>query len=99
MNALQVLWNKLPGPLRNRYFFALLCFFALMVFFDKHDILTQIRLQRMVNKLEEDKAYYTKKIEEAKQERLDMDANKERFARERYYMKQQDEDVYIIVEE
>jgi cell division protein DivIC len=99
MNTLQMLMNKLPGPLRNRYFFTLLCFFALMVFFDRHDVLTQFRLQRMVNKLEDDKAYYTKKIEEAKQERLDMDANKERFARERYYMKQQDEDVYIIVEE
>lgn len=98
-NPLQALWNQLPAPFRNKYFLSLAIFFAMLVFFDKHDILTQWRLNRMVNKMEEDKAYYTKKIEDAKLERLDMDANKERFAREQYYMKKGNEDVYIIVEE
>lgn len=98
-NPLQALWSQLPAPFRNRYFLSLTLFVALLVFFDKHDVLTQWRLHRMVDKLEADKEYYAKKIEEAKLERLDMDANKERFARERYYMKKGNEDVYIIVEE
>lgn len=98
-NPLQPLLNSLPAPFRNRYFLALIIFFGLMIFVDKHDILTQWRLQKMVNKMKEDKEYYNKKIEEAEQDRLDMEVNKERMARERYYMKKNNEDVYIITEE
>lgn len=89
----------LPAPLRNRYFLALALFFAYMIFFDRHDLLTQIQLQRMVNKLQDDRTYYEEKIEEEKREKQDMDVNQERFARERYFMQRADEDVYIIVDE
>ena len=67
-----------------------------MVFFDRSDILTQWRLQNSVEKLEEDKVYYSKKIKEAQQERLDLEVNKEKFAREKYYLQKQNEDVFII---
>ncbi len=98
-NPLQSLLEQIPPPLRNRYFLVLVAFFAWMIFVDKHDFLTQWRLQKTVNKLEEDKAYYSKQIEVAKQERLDLDLNKEKFAREQYYMKKPGEDVFIIVKD
>ena len=46
----------------------------------------------------EDKRFYTEKIEDAEQERLDLDINDEKFAREQYYMKKSNEDVFIIEE-
>ena len=98
-NPLQPLLERLPKPLRNKYFLVLAVFAAWMVFFDKHDVITQWRLQRTVDKLEEDKAFYTQKIKEAEQTRLDLEANREEFARERYYMKESDEDVFVIVKE
>lgn len=98
-NPLQPLLDQLPKPLRNRYFLVLVVFFVWMFFVDKHDVMTVVSLQGTVNKLEEDKTYYSKKLEEAKQERLDLEVNKEKFARERYYMQKSNEDVYIIVEE
>jgi cell division protein DivIC len=98
-NPLQQLSKSLPKPLRNKYFLILALFFGYMVFFDSHDFLTQFKLLRTVNKLENDKAFYTKKIEEAEQQRLDMEVNKERFARERYFMQKTNEDVFIIVQE
>jgi hypothetical protein len=93
------LWNKLPPPLRNRYFLTAVAFVAFMVFFDRHDLLTQVRLQSTVNKLEDDRVFYEEKIQEAEFERLDMDVNKERFARERYFMQKNDEEVFIIVDD
>ena len=93
------LWNKLPAPLRNRYFITAVLFIAFMIFFDRHDVFTNFRLQRTVNKLEDDRLFYQEKIEEAKQERLDMEVNKERFARESYFMQRNNEDVFIITEE
>jgi hypothetical protein len=92
------LWNKVPVPLRNRYFLASVLFVAYMVFIDRHDVLTQFRLQNTVNKLEHDRVFYDEQIEQAEQERLDMEVNAERFAREQYYMQRNNEDVFIIKE-
>lgn len=97
-NSFQAIREMVPAPLRNKYFLVLALFFAWMIFLDRHDLLTQWQLQKTVNKLETDKAFYTDKIEEAEQERLDLDINDEKFAREQYYMKKSDEDVFIIVE-
>lgn len=97
-NTFQAIRDQVPAPLRNKYFLVLTLFFAWMVFLDRHDIITQWRLQQTVNKLQADKAFYSEKIEEAEQERLELDINDEKFARERYYMKKADEDVFIIEE-
>ncbi len=95
----QSLMNLLPAPLRNKYFLILVVFFFILVFLDKHDLITQIRLQRTVNRLERDKKFYQQKIEEAEADRANFEQNKERFAREHYKMKRPEEDVFIIVEE
>ena len=97
-NSFQALRDLVPAPLRNKYFLVLALFFAWMIFLDRHDVIPQWRLQRTVNKLESDKTFYLDKIEGAEQERLDLDINDEKFARERYYMKKSDEDVFIIEE-
>ena len=96
---IQDFYENLPAPVKNKFFIALVVFFALMIFFAKADPITQWRLQRTVDQLREDKEYYTKKIEEAKQNRLDLEINKEKYAREKYYMKKKNEDVFIIVDE
>jgi len=70
-----------------------------MVFFDKHDILTQYRLQKSLDHLEMDRTYYHEKIETAKADKVDIERDKEKFAREHYYMQKDDEDVFIFVEE
>lgn len=86
-------------PFSNKYFLILVLFFGWMVFFDKHDMITQFRLQRSVNQLETDKGFYKEKIQEAHQAREDLEINKEKYAREHYYMKKGDEDVFIIEKE
>lgn len=92
------LWNKLPKPLRNRYFLASVIFVFFMVFIDQHDILTQIKLQRVADRQEQELIHLKAQIEEEKERRLDMDVNRERFAREQYYMQRADEDVFIIAD-
>lgn len=93
------LWNKVPPYLRNRYLLALIAFTFFMVFIDRHDIATQFRLNSTVNRLESDLEQYDEMIHEAEAEKKDMDANRETFAREGYFMQKDDEDVFIIVEE
>lgn len=95
----QQLTDRLPAPFRNRYVLVLLAFVMYMVFFDRHDPITQFRLQQMVKQLEADRSYYLEKIAEEEREMADMQANQERFARERYFMQRANEDVFIIVDE
>lgn len=98
-NPLQALLKRLPAPLRNKYFLVIVAFLFYMIFIDRHDLLTQVQLQSTVNQLEQERDFYQEKIKEAQEERLDMEVNQERFARETYFMQKQDEDVFIIVEE
>ncbi|MGB3801795.1 MAG: hypothetical protein WA952_18400 [Lewinella sp.] len=97
-NPLATYWNSIPAYLRNRYFVTLLLFLVLMIFIDRHDVGTQFRLHSTVNRLEADLERYDHLTAEAEAEKLDMEMNRERFARENYYMQQDDEDVFIIVD-
>lgn len=92
----QPLLQLVPPPFRNKYFLVLALFFFWMIFLDKHDVVTQWKLTRTLNKLEEEKAYYYQQIEQAERDRENLRVNGEKFARERYYLKKPGEDVYII---
>lgn len=98
-NPWQALWRKLPVPLQNRYYLTLVAFLFILVFFDRHNLLTQWRLQRAIQRLEDDKSFYKEKIQEAREEAEDFELTKEKYAREHYFMKQPNEDVYIIQDE
>ena len=94
-NPLNQLMKQLPAPLRNKYFLVLAIFFFLMVFVDKHDLLTQIKLKNSVDRLEHDKAYFEQEIKQAKEDRMNIESNKEQFAREKYHMHKSDEEVFV----
>jgi cell division protein FtsB len=73
-----------------------------MLFIDNNDLITQISLSQKLKNLEAEKTYYEEKISEVKAEREELLSNDElleRFAREKYLMKKESEDVYVIVEE
>ena len=93
------LTRKLPKPLRNKYFLVLVIFLVLLFFIDKHDLLTQWQLKNSVDRLEHDKEYYETEIEKAKQDKLNIEVHKEKFAREKYHMHKSDEEVFIIEDE
>lgn len=92
---------RLPRFTRNFYFLALLFFFFWMFLIDSNDIISQIKLSNKLDNLKEEKAYYLEKIDEVKKEREQLfsnDENLERFAREKYLMKKETEDLFIVVE-
>ncbi len=93
--------GQLPAYLRNKYTIATLLFLAWMLFFDQNNIISQIQLQVKLDNLQEQKAFYQRKIKEikaSKQELLENKEKLERFAREKYWMKKPDEDLFIVVE-
>jgi cell division protein FtsB len=93
---------KIPRITRNFYVIATAFFLVWMLFIDNNDLITQISLSQKLKNLEAEKTYYEDKISEVKAEREELLSNDElleRFAREKYLMKKESEDVYVIVEE
>lgn len=84
--------------MQNKYYLTLVVFFFWLVFLDKSNLWTQWRLSQAVNRLEEDKEFYRQKIKEVREESDEFEATKEKFAREHFFMKKRNEDVYIIKE-
>lgn len=72
-----------------------------LLYFDKNDVFTQIELIKKCNKLNEEKQYYINEIEANKKAVYDLQHNAknlETFAREKYLMKKDNEDVFVFVE-
>lgn len=89
-------YQQLPYWLRNRYVLSLLIFGVYISFFDHYSLLKQFELQQTLSDLEREKAQYIQTIEESADLKATIHADEERFARERYYMKRADEDVFIV---
>ncbi len=97
-----VMLKKLPPFTKNFFFIAGMLFLFWMLFLDSNDFYTQYKLNGKLKSLEKEKAYYLQKIEEVKKEREQLLTNEEmleKFAREKYLMKKETEDLYVIVEE
>jgi len=94
--------NRLLELLRNKYFLSVVAFVVWMLFFDKNDILAQYEFKSQVSKLQEEKDFYVKEIEQVKKDLNELNTNlntAEKFAREKYFMKKDNEDVFVIVKE
>lgn len=94
--------KKLPKFTRNFYFIAGMFFLFWMIFLDSNDLYTQYKLSSQLKSLESEKEFYQEKIEEVRNERQQLLSDTEtleKFAREKYLMKKESEDLFVIVEE
>lgn len=94
--------KKLLGYLRNKYITATLLFFVWICFFDRNDIISEMKLIYKINKLKTERSYYQKQTSAAIEDLKELQtnpANLEKFAREKYLMKKDNEDVYVIVDQ
>ena len=83
----------------NKYLFSFLFLIVWVLFFDENDSITQKGRLNDLSILNKKKNYYKSEIEIAKQELSDIQNNDdalEKFARERYMMKKDGEDIFII---
>ena len=95
------LLTHIPAWLRNKYFIATALFAAIMLFFDKNDVFTQSARKKQLRDLKESKQYYTDRISAERKELEELKSHPgtvERYAREKYLMKRDNEDLYLIPE-
>ena len=98
--------KKTPGLrfaqkyLLNKYFITIFLFLIWMIFFDSTSWLVIKDLNQEIDKYEEQLAYYKTEYQknEAKNKKLmNNKSEKEKFARENYFMKKKNEEIFILV--
>lgn len=93
---------KIHPRFKNRYWVALYVFAFWLMFFDNMSVWDLMAYKADVHKLEKEKAIYEAKINEARENLHDLSTNMdnlEKFAREQYFMKRDNEDIFVIVAE
>ena len=94
--------NRVPKIFKNFYFIVGFFFLLWLLIFDSNDLFTQRKLSKKKKDLQEEKEFYEDKILEVQNDQealLTDDEALEKLAREKYLMKKDSEDVYIVVKE
>jgi cell division protein FtsB len=92
---------KIPAYMKNKFFIAAVAFAIWLSSMDRNNFLSQYELSAEVNKLEDQKAFFQSEIDQTRkeqQELLSSPEKLEKFAREKYLMKKDDEDLFIITD-
>jgi len=84
--------------LGNRYILVLVLFSVWMIFLDNYSYLEHRILDKEIDELETNKQYYINEIKKdsLKIKHLKNSDQIEKYAREKYFMKRENEDIYLI---
>jgi cell division protein DivIC len=94
--------SKLPWWATNPFCIAIVMFVGWMLFIDDNHVLNQYRKHEELSALLEKKDFYVQQIKKTDKEYFELTTNpatQEKFAREHYWMKRDNEDVFVIVQE
>lgn len=98
MTLKEVRNNKFVRVISNRYMLIFIGFVVWMVFFDENSFLIHNEFDEEIDKLETDKEYYQTEIKNDtnKIDVLEDPEKLDKYAREKYKMKKENEEIYII---
>jgi len=109
-NSIQKIKKLLP-ILLNKYVFVGISFLVFLIFFDKNNLISQFEYRQKLQQLKQTREYYQKEIEINRIEMDELsigqdsitDAKKleklEKFAREKYLMKKDNEEIFVITKD
>lgn len=98
MKLSEIKKNKWVRFISNKYVLILILFIVWMTFFDANSYLIHHELDSDINALDDNAEFYQKEINHDKGfiKKMEDSNEMEKFAREKYYLKKENEDIYII---
>ncbi len=94
------LLRYVPRALRNRYGGGLLAMALWICLFADYDLYTMLKLRHQLSQLEEQRDAYAEKIAVTREQLHEISSDQallEKFAREKYLMKRDNEDIFVLV--
>lgn len=101
MSFKEFIQKKWVRFISNKYVLILVLFVVWMFFFDANSFLIHHELDSEIDALQDNAEFYQKEIEHDRAfiEKMEDSNEMEKFAREKYYLKKENEDIYIIEHE
>jgi hypothetical protein len=95
---IQLLKKKIHVPKNwmNKYSIVGISYLIWVSFFDTHSLYSTYKVGQVIKRLKVEKEQLIEEIELAKLYKIDLENNKEKFAREKYFMHKSDEEIFII---
>lgn len=93
-------FDTIPSFLKNKYLITGVAFLILMLFLDRNNLISQYKMRKELNGLKKELQFFRDqaKIDSIELSRLMGDSLElEKLGREKYMMKRDSEDIYIIV--
>jgi hypothetical protein len=93
-------YDKIPAILKNKYLLTGVAFLLLMLFLDRNNLISQYKMRKELNGLRKELQFYRDqaRMDSIELSRLLGDSLElEKLGREKYMMKRDSEDIYIIV--
>lgn len=93
-------YYKIPAIFKNKYLLTGLAFLLLMLFLDRNNLMSQFKMRKELNGLRKELQFYR---DQAKSDSIELSRllgdslELEKLGREKYMMKRDSEDIYIIV--
>ncbi len=94
------MFRKILSLVKNKFFITLVLFLVWMIFFDKNNVINQMELRKDLHRYQKEKQFYIQQIaadSEATYDLMSDSTHLEKFARERYFMKKDSEDVFLMI--
>ena len=102
MSSAFKIWKRILPFVKNKFILTFIIFITWLLFFDRNNLIDRAKELRHLNQLEKDKKYYIERIDKDSK-RLEQlktnNKNLEKFAREQYLMKKDEEEIFVIVQE
>ena len=90
--------NKILKFAKSTYGIIILLFVFWMIFFDSNSLIIHSELNNDIKELNQQKSYYEKEItkDNIELEMIKSDSGLEKYAREKLYMKKDNEEIFLI---
>jgi len=97
----KALWARILPYLRNKYLLTLVLVFLWLSFFDRNNFIERFRMVKEVRQLKNDCEYYKERIVNDSARLVELHSSPEmleKYAREQYLMKKDNEEIFVIVD-
>ena len=90
--------NRLLKLIKSTYGIIIILFIIWMIFFDSNSFIIHNELNNDINELDDQKSYYEKEIakDNIELQMIQSDSGLEKYAREKLYMKKDNEEIFLI---
>ncbi len=96
MKIIKLIKDKTPNFLKNKWAISFLVLFFWVAFFEDINLFSLIRTKSKINNLEQEWTFKENRIQQAEEKKALILDNPEKYARETFWMKKQDEELFII---